>query len=477
MGWAVGLGAVALLAATAIAMGGYTAALRRLELQKWRELQERARLVSLALAGEAEASEAEALACLEEAWRGPGAHLPADEYLCIVDGEARLILHTAHPGRRADDTGGRPSLAKGEGGPESLSDLAAAFDDGSAHAGEYVSSAGERHLVAFHPVASRGWMLGLCRSAEALTQEVQSGVRLVAISFVAVLAVVIPTFLTILHRVTVASQEEARRAEEALLRSSRLIALGEMAAGMAHELNQPLTVISTMAEGVEIRRQAGIDMEPEHVEMWSREILAAVERMRRLVTHLRTFSRDHSQEPRQSLSLNTVVEGAQSMTQTQLRSRGIHVKVDLDQELPPALGDRYGLEQVVINLLHNARDAVEARGRQLSGQSGAGLQMQIEVVTRSQDLGPVLEVRDNGAGMDEATQERVFEPFFTTKGPGEGTGLGLSIAHGIVRAHGGILECDSVLGRGATFRVKLPPAPVAGEPGRPPPDVAPSTVS
>ena len=206
------------------------------------------------------------------------------------------------------------------------------------------------------------------------------------------------------------------RASRALLQSSRLIALGEMAAGMAHELNQPLTVISALAEGVEVRLEAGVEMTPERVRTWGRQVLQGVDRMKSLVEHLRTFSRDRTAEPTGSVDLGEVANGGIALTKAQLRSRGIALSIELAEGLPRILGDQYRLEQVV------------------------------------------LEVEDNGAGMDEAARLRCLEPFYTTKGPDCGTGLGLSISHAIVKDHGSEIECESTVGEGTVFRVKLPVA-------------------
>jgi len=248
----------------------------------------------------------------------------------------------------------------------------------------------------------------------------------------------------------------ARQAEEALLQSSRLIALGQMAAGMAHELNQPLTGISTIAEGIELRRQRGMELPAERQTHWNQQTLECVDRMRTVIDHLRTFSRDHSALPQERVQLNDVVQGALTLTAAQLRSRGIELQLDLDPDLGTVAGDPHRLEQVLVNLIANARDAMDDR----PGCEGVGAadRMALTIRTRTGSEGVVVEVRDTGCGVSERNQTRLFEPFFTTKESDRGTGLGLSISYAIVRDHGGCIDCESVPGRGALFRVSLPVA-------------------
>lgn len=251
---------------------------------------------------------------------------------------------------------------------------------------------------------------------------------------------------------------DRKQAERSLLQSSRLVALGQMAAGMAHELNQPLTVISTLAEGMRIRLEQGMEMTPERLQRWSGEVVESVERMTSIIEHLRVFSRDRSDEPQDLVALSDVVRGSLAMTQTQLTSRGIDVTVDVDDDAPPVRGDKYRLEQVLINLIANGRDAVEAKRERAPGGGREDWQMRLVIRTLLDSDKAVLEVVDNGVGMDEEIRRQALEPFYTTKGPDRGTGLGLSISHAIVTDHGGQIECESQEGVGSVFRVSLPVA-------------------
>ncbi|MCC7265686.1 MAG: hypothetical protein IT369_24525 [Candidatus Latescibacteria bacterium] len=234
-----------------------------------------------------------------------------------------------------------------------------------------------------------------------------------------------------------------------LLHSSRLLALGEMAAGMAHELSQPLQVISAVVESAQLGLEAGHPPDLEHQQRGNQEVLEQVERMRRLIEHLRTFSRDRSEAPREQVQLNSVVAAALQVTRAQLQNHGIELVLELAPGLAPVWGDPYRLEEVLLNLIHNARDALDEQG----AGGAAGKRLVLRTWQRGGQV--ALEVEDTGKGLDEEERLRLFQPFFTTKPPGKGTGLGLSLAYAIVKDHQGELACHSQPGAGARFRVLL----------------------
>ena len=244
-----------------------------------------------------------------------------------------------------------------------------------------------------------------------------------------------------------------RKMEEALLESSRLVALGQMAAGMAHELNQPLTAISVIAEGTQLLLKQGIEIEPEaHLE-WSGDLLVQVERMSNLIKHLRLFARDRSGEPKTEVAINGVVHDALQMIDAQLQNHGIELELELADDLPLVLANGHRLEQVVLNLVANARDALDEKE-----EGERHVQIRTRCEEEEEEAWIVLEVEDTGGGISEEHQQRLFQPFFTTKDPDKGTGLGLSIAYAIAKDHGGTIECHSEKGAGTLFRVRLPAA-------------------
>jgi signal transduction histidine kinase/streptogramin lyase len=286
---------------------------------------------------------------------------------------------------------------------------------------------------------------------------------------------------------------------------ARLVSLGQMVAGVAHELNQPLTVISGAAEDVYLRLAEGIGISEEQLKEKMKDVLDLAERMTGTIEHLRVFSRDISKEPGVPFSVNDAIRSGLRLIETQLRNHSIALHLDLGEGLPPVSGHPHRMEQVFLNLLSNARDALDEKekeraGERESGRVGSGphpppdLQKSLKpppspvrtgeggglgvgeglipdprpqgggwtkglwIRTRVEGEWVVAEVEDNGVGMDEAHRARLFEPFFTTKPADRGTGLGLSISHAIVRDHGGQITCESWKGEGTVFRVRLPTA-------------------
>jgi signal transduction histidine kinase len=247
-----------------------------------------------------------------------------------------------------------------------------------------------------------------------------------------------------------ASQEELKRAEAQLIQSSKLASLGTLASGVAHELNQPLAIIRAIA-------QQNLDtldqMTTPQLVHTLREDLQIIHRqtvrMSQIIQHLRAFSRKPREEF-EPVSLNDVAQNALILLREQLRQRGITLIENYAPDLPPVLGEANSLEQIVINLLTNARDALE------SHPDG-----QIAIETATYDDGKrvyaELRVRDNGPGVPEDIRQQIFDPFFTTKDPNKGTGLGLAISLEIAQKHHGFLLLGEAE-QGAAFILRIPVA-------------------
>ncbi|MHB1847324.1 MAG: two-component system sensor histidine kinase NtrB [Deltaproteobacteria bacterium] len=244
---------------------------------------------------------------------------------------------------------------------------------------------------------------------------------------------------------------ERRQLERQLELSSRLTALGTLAAGMAHEINNPLAYVLGNLTFIEER----VRQFPDGGELSSAlaEVRAGAERIRSVVDDIRQFSRTTADAEPEPVDLPALLRSALRMASAQLRSRATVVE-ELGP-VPPLLGSANRLGQVFLNLLLNAAQAIP---------EGPPENNRVTVRLRARDADWVsVEVTDTGAGMAPDVQRRLFEPFFTTKPAGVGTGLGLSICHGIVEAHAGKIEVESEVGRGTTFRVLLPcrPGPAA----------------
>jgi PAS domain S-box-containing protein len=246
---------------------------------------------------------------------------------------------------------------------------------------------------------------------------------------------------------------ERIRLEEQLRHSQRLEAVGQLAGGVAHDFNNLLTIISGRTRFA-LRELAGTH---DGLRSDLEEVAAATERAAALTRQLLAFSRRQVLQPR-VLDLNAVVARTEGMLR-RLIGEDIEIAIELAEGLHPVRADRGQLEQVILNLAVNARDAMPNGGRltisTANADVGAAAVADVDGPTAA---GPhaMLAVSDTGHGMDAATRSHVFEPFFTTKEPGKGTGLGLSTVYGIVAQSGGHLGVDSALGSGSTFCVYLP---------------------
>ena len=234
--------------------------------------------------------------------------------------------------------------------------------------------------------------------------------------------------------------EELRRTQDRLSQSAKLAAIGELAAGIAHEVNNPLTII--LGHANLLRRRAELAPAQASIEV----IEAQANRAAHMVRGMLDFSR---RRPRsvQNVSLRDVIERALTLVVDKLRGRGIETAKILDESDPAVVGDRDELTQVFINLIGNAADAMPDGGRLVVSTQ----------VHRQDDVTYVsAQVADTGTGIAPEHRDQVFESFFTTKPEGQGTGLGLTITRDIVKNHEGTIEVDSTVGKGTTMIVNLP---------------------
>ena len=254
--------------------------------------------------------------------------------------------------------------------------------------------------------------------------------------------------------VTTSDITKRLEAEQQLIQASKMATLGEMATGVAHELNQPLAVIKTASRFFIKKVKNNEPILPHLLSTMAEEIDSHVDRASRIINHMREFGRktDRKLDP---ISINDVLKKTSEIFSQQLKARGIDLVWDLADNLPPVHADSNRLEQVFINLLINARDAIEDKVQAKVYLKGA---KKIFLTTRRQDHLVQVEVRDTGAGIPQDVIEKIFEPFFTTKDVGKGTGLGLSISYQIVQDFGGTIRAVSGEGEGAAFIINFPPA-------------------
>ena len=234
-----------------------------------------------------------------------------------------------------------------------------------------------------------------------------------------------------------------------LAQSAKLAAVGELAAGVAHELNQPLMVIrghaQEMIEGNSV---------PENIIKDLRLIEKQTGRMMRIIDHLRAFARQ-STGAFEQVNLNDVIDDSFTLITQQLKNHNITIIKELDESIPRIWGDHNRLEQIFLNLMTNAKDAMEEKGEGvLSVKTQPIMDMTGDKIGKV--TGVLVLFSDTGVGIGDNIMDKIFDPFFTTKEVGKGTGLGLSISYSILKDHGGSITIESNDGTGTTFRLEFP---------------------
>jgi PAS domain S-box-containing protein len=236
--------------------------------------------------------------------------------------------------------------------------------------------------------------------------------------------------------------DELQQVQAQLLQSEKLAALGRLSVGIAHELNSPLQGLLGLLT-VYLGRVSPASREADQLA----KMRAACEHMTAILADLTAFARPAS-EDRTTLDLRQVVQTTLGFSAVPLRHQDLRVTTHFAAPLPPIYGNKSQLQQVLLNLLHNASDALQ----------GAG-EIVIRVAAAPPDV--LVQVCDTGVGMPPEHLARIFEPFFTTKLPGQGTGLGLAVTLGIIEAHAGTISVESTPGVGTTVTVRLPIVPLA----------------
>ncbi len=239
------------------------------------------------------------------------------------------------------------------------------------------------------------------------------------------------------------AEEEKQKMEEQLRLAGRLAAVGELAAGVAHELNNPIAAIQGFAQLLASRKDVDESLKKD-LSVIHRE----AQRAGKIIKNLLSFARRHEPEKR-FISINEALERTLELQTHQLKMNNIELVTQLDPSLPKTMADFHQVQQIFVNIINNAEQAmVDAHGKG-------------KLIIRSSKRGNMIQVEftDDGPGISEENLQRIFDPFFTTKEVGKGTGLGLSICYGLVEAHHGHIYARSKPGEGATFVVELPIVP------------------
>ncbi|MDF1553207.1 MAG: ATP-binding protein [Deferrisomatales bacterium] len=239
---------------------------------------------------------------------------------------------------------------------------------------------------------------------------------------------------------------DRRMKELQLMQAEKMSSIGLLAAGVAHEINNPLTSVVGYAEALQRRfrenpglsEDSRLDEFPAYLEVIVRESY----RCKSIIERLLSFSRksDGTEGP---VDLGNLVKEVLELVAHQSRYREVEIRTNVTPDTPPVWGDAAGLRQVILNLTLNALQAIEGRG-------------QVDISTRYEEPSAFLMVRDTGHGIPKEVLAQVWDPFFTTKSAGHGVGLGLSVTYNIVQRHGGQVQVESRMGKGSTFTVQLP---------------------
>ena len=248
-----------------------------------------------------------------------------------------------------------------------------------------------------------------------------------------------------------------RRAQAETMRGEKLASVGLLASGVAHELNNPLTGILTFSH---LLRQKMPDKSADAEDMDL--VIRETKRCAAIIKRLLDFAREKQPE-KKFTDINQVIEDTVRIVERPAHLRDIEITMDLDRSLPPVWIDADQIKQVIMNMVVNAQHAVEEKGSiAISTRRAATPRM----TPQSGEPVPMVEITiaDTGCGIPEQNLRRIFDPFFTSKDVGKGTGLGLSVSHGIIEGHGGLIEVQSTVGEGSTFRVFLPLTAPAGAP-------------
>ena len=240
-------------------------------------------------------------------------------------------------------------------------------------------------------------------------------------------------------------EQELREKQEQLVQAGKLATLGELTTGVAHELNNPLNNIGLfVGNAIDLIELGMADVEPERILQELHNAMQQVRKATEIISHLRTFGRAASVS-REPVMVTQVVQRAISLMQEQLRLRQIELQLHFPATHVVVIGNAIQLEQVFINLLTNARDALASEARK-----------EIEITCTLDEHVVTIRVSDTGPGIPEGLEKRIFDPFFTTKDVGAGTGLGLSITYGIIKEHQGTITVENHPGEGAAFVIQLP---------------------
>lgn len=253
------------------------------------------------------------------------------------------------------------------------------------------------------------------------------------------------------HMFVVRDISERKLFEKQLRHSERMAGIGELATGMAHEINQPLNTMSMIIDNI-IFSLENKTITEEYFKTKIGKVFDNITRIKKIIDHVRTFSRDQDDFIHSEFEIATSINNCLSMITEQIEHKGIQLTFKNGSGIPMIKGNPYRFEQVILNLLVNAKDAIEEKQKKQPKE----FSKKIDIRSDFSENMITVEVKDNGIGIDQKDIDKILLPFYTTKDPGYGTGLGLSISYGIIKELGGEIEVQSKLNFGTSVLIKIP---------------------
>jgi C4-dicarboxylate-specific signal transduction histidine kinase len=245
---------------------------------------------------------------------------------------------------------------------------------------------------------------------------------------------------------------ESVEKETQLIQASKMTTLGQMAAGIAHEINQPLNVIQVCADLFLKMIRNGIQLENEQLTSLVNDIGRNVQRASDIIKHMRDFARQ-SEVARNKVNINDPIKDVFKVLGHQVKSHQVELVLELDENIPFILAEHNRLEQVFINMVTNAIDAMDEK---CANTDDPDCEKKLTIRTFIENDKVNATVSDTGIGIPQDVKDKIFEPFFTTKDVGKGTGLGVSISYGIIKDYDGEIQIESQIGQGTTFSLQFP---------------------
>ena len=256
-------------------------------------------------------------------------------------------------------------------------------------------------------------------------------------------------FMIVIHDIT-----HRKKLERQMIHNDRMTTLGEMATGIAHEINQPLNTLSILFDNMLLAASKENSLPKSYLEKKIEKIYDNIFRIKNIIDHVRVFSRSQEDAIFSSFEVNESIKNATSMISEQFRHKLIELEIVTIDPLPLAYGNTYQFEQVILNLLINSKDAIE----ELESRTGETIEKKIRIKSYRCGKQLIIEVKDNGIGIKPEELEKIMLPFYTTKEAGKGTGLGLSITFGIIKEMKGEITFQSEPNKETTVTIKLPVA-------------------